>query len=51
MLGKEDSKFEKELQEELKVTTRCMPLNTKGEGKCFITGEPTNTKVIFAKSY
>ena len=40
------------LLDELKVTIRCIPLDSpKGEGKCFMTGQPTTTMGIFAKSY
>lgn len=40
------------LLDELKVSIRCIPLGTPpGEGKCFLTGQPTKTQAIFAKSY
>ena len=40
------------LLDELKVTIRCIPLGVpSGEGTCFITGQPTKTRAIFAKSY
>jgi len=36
----------------LKVTARCIPLGLeKVPGKCVVTGRPTDTRVIFAKSY
>ena len=42
----------KPLLDELKVTIRCIPLGTPpGEGKCFVTGQPTASRAIFAKSY
>ena len=38
--------------EKLKVTPRCIPLGQNHpEGKCILTGEKTNLKVIFAKAY
>ena len=40
------------LLDELKVTIRCIPLDApSGEGVCFLTGKPTATQAIFAKSY
>ncbi len=42
------------LQEELKVTVRCIPKNKKlrgGAGTCIYTGKPAEGRVIFAKSY
>ncbi len=40
------------LLDELKVTIRCIPLGPPpGEGTCFLTGKPTTTQAIFAKSY
>lgn len=45
---------EEALQQELKVTVRCIPKDTKlrGEaGTCIYTGKPAEGRVIFAKSY
>ncbi|MDF1753656.1 MAG: proline--tRNA ligase [Verrucomicrobiales bacterium] len=43
------------LQQELKVTVRCIPkdpeLRGKAEGTCIYTGKPAEGRVIFAKSY
>jgi prolyl-tRNA synthetase len=40
------------LLDELKVTIRCIPLDApKGPGQCFLTGKPSTTQAIFAKSY
>ncbi len=43
------------LQQELKVTVRCIPkeedLRGKGGGKCIYTGKKAEGRVIFAKSY
>jgi prolyl-tRNA synthetase len=40
------------LLDELKVTIRCIPIDgPAGTGKCFLTGEETTTRAIFAKSY
>ncbi len=40
------------LLDELKVTIRCIPLDAPpGTGKCFATGQTTNTQAIFAKAY
>ena len=42
----------KPLLDELKVTIRCIPLGLPpGDGNCFVTGQPTKTQAIFAKSY
>jgi prolyl-tRNA synthetase len=40
------------LLDELKVTIRCIPIDSAGgEGVCFFTGKPTTQKAIFAKAY
>lgn len=40
------------LLKEMKVTIRCIPLDAPAEdGKCVITGKPSQRRVIFAKSY
>jgi len=37
---------------ELKVTPRCMPLNTEAEsGTCIFSGQPSRGRLIFAKAY
>lgn len=48
---KEDPKV-LEMLKPLKVTARCIPLEQDGsEGTCIFTGQPTKTKVLFAKAY
>ncbi len=43
---------EKMIAEKYKTTIRCIPFNQdNAEGKSLISGNPTKTKVIFAKSY
>ena len=40
------------IKNETKATIRCIPLKgDKAEGKCMVTGKPSNQKVLFAKSY
>jgi prolyl-tRNA synthetase len=40
------------LLKELKVTIRCIPLDAPAEeGKCIVTGKPSQRRVVFAKSY
>lgn len=48
--SKED---EAKLKQEFKVTIRCIPSDDsfKEEGKCFVTGNVSHQRVIFAKSY
>jgi prolyl-tRNA synthetase len=46
------SEVEKIIKEDLNVTIRCIPIDAPAEkGKCVITGEPSERRVIFAKSY
>jgi prolyl-tRNA synthetase len=47
------SEDENRLREELKVTIRCLPYGDEyaEEGTCFLTGQPSHRRVIFAKSY
>ena len=45
-----DEKTENELKEKLKVTARCIPLNS-GKGKCIFTGKENSPLTIFAKAY
>jgi prolyl-tRNA synthetase len=49
--GQEET--EKQINEELSVTIRCIPFDyeTGGEGKCIRTGNPSKGRVVFAKSY
>jgi len=43
---------EQKIKEETKATIRCIPLNnTKEEGKCIYSNNPSSQKVIFAKAY
>lgn len=49
-----DGKTETEtkIKELTKATIRCIPFNSsEEEGKCILTGEPSNKRVVFAKSY
>jgi prolyl-tRNA synthetase len=40
------------LLKELKVTIRCIPLDSPHEeGKCIVTGKPSQRRVVFAKAY
>jgi prolyl-tRNA synthetase len=46
------SEDEARIKEETKTTIRCLPLDVpEGKGKCFYTGEETETVAIFAKAY
>ncbi|MFZ4767762.1 MAG: proline--tRNA ligase [Roseimicrobium sp.] len=44
---------EDRLSKELKVTIRCIPHGDEfaEQGKCFLTGEPSSRRVVFARSY
>ncbi len=43
---------EEVIKEETKATIRCIPLDAISEdGKCILTGKPSNRRVIFARSY
>jgi prolyl-tRNA synthetase len=44
---------EERLSKELKVTIRCIPRGEEyaEEGKCFLTGAPSQRRVVFARSY
>jgi prolyl-tRNA synthetase len=56
-----DEKIAEQVQKDLGVTIRCIPLegelarcgftDAAGEGKCIFTGEPSKTRVVWAKSY
>ncbi|WP_036379499.1 proline--tRNA ligase [Muricauda sp. MAR_2010_75] len=46
------SETEDKIKEETKATIRCIPLDAKQEdGKCMVTGNPSNQRVLFAKAY
>ncbi len=43
---------EEKIKELTKATIRCIPLNNKPEnGKCVLTGMPSNQRVLFARAY
>ena len=44
---------EDRLSKELRVTIRCIPRDPKytEQGKCFLTGKPSQRRVVFARSY
>ncbi|MEO9004263.1 MAG: proline--tRNA ligase [Ginsengibacter sp.] len=43
---------EEKIKELTKATIRCIPLNnTKEEGKCILTGNPSGERVLFARAY
>jgi prolyl-tRNA synthetase len=43
---------EDKIKEELKVTIRCIPGDTSAEpGQCILSGRPSRSRVVFAKSY
>lgn len=45
-------KTEAQIKEETKATIRCIPLNgDKTPGKCMVTGNKSDQKVLFARSY
>ena len=47
-----DPKVEAMLKDELQVTVRCIPLDAAAEaGKCPFSGEPSQRRVVFGKSY
>ena len=43
--------IEEQVKEDLKVTIRVIPFEQGESGKCIFTGEPTNRRAIWAKSY
>jgi prolyl-tRNA synthetase len=48
--GKDDT--EKKIKDETKATVRCIPFEElKQKGKCIFSGEDSNGRVIFARSY
>jgi prolyl-tRNA synthetase len=43
---------EEAIKEKTKATIRCIPLNnTKEDGKCILTGNPSSERVLFARAY
>lgn len=43
---------EEEIKQLTKATIRCIPLDAENEdGKCILTGKPSNKRVLFAKAY
>ncbi len=43
---------EEKIKEETKATIRCIPFGEEKEsGKCMVTGDPSDQKVLFAKAY
>lgn len=43
---------EEQLQKDLKVSIRCIPLDgEEEEGRCILTGEPSRRRVVFSKAY
>ena len=43
---------EEKIKEQTKATIRCIPLNAlEEEGKCILTGNPSNKRVLFAQAY
>ena len=42
---------EEKIKNETKATIRCIPLDSKEQGRCMVTGKPSNGKVLFAKAY
>lgn len=42
---------EERIKNETKATIRCIPLTEGTPGKCMVTGNPSQQKVLFAKSY
>jgi prolyl-tRNA synthetase len=47
-----NSETEDKIKELTKATIRCIPLAAeKEEGKCILTGNPSNKRVLFAKAY
>lgn len=42
---------EEKIKEETKATIRCIPLEDGEPGKCMVTGEPSEQRVLFARAY
>lgn len=48
----ESAECEAKVKEDLRATTRCIPLDQPGgEGKCIVCGRPATRKVIFGRAY
>jgi len=46
------AKVEAMIKEETKATIRCIPLGGEpAPGKCMVTGQPSEGRVVFAKAY
>jgi prolyl-tRNA synthetase len=46
------SETEEKIKEETKATIRCIPMDGKSEnGKCILTGNPSERRVVFAQAY
>ena len=46
------SETEERIKEETRATIRCIPFDTPEEnGKCILTGKPSNRRVLFARAY
>jgi prolyl-tRNA synthetase len=46
------SETEEKIKDLTKATIRCIPLDAKEEvGKCILTGNPSNKRVMFARAY
>jgi len=46
------SDTEEKIKDETKATIRCIPIEgPKEEGKCMVTGKPSQQRVLFAKAY
>ncbi len=46
------SETEQAIKEKTKATIRCIPINNKKEnGKCILTGNPSEQRVLFARAY
>ena len=47
-----EASTEAEIKEKTKATIRCIPFSEgESEGKCILSGKPSNKRVIFARFY
>ena len=46
-----DRATEARIKEQTKATVRCILLDSRPGGKCIVTGEPSDTEVLFAQAY
>ncbi len=46
-----DAAIEAKIKADLNVTIRCLPLDKKDAGKCIFSGEDSQQRAVFAKSY